>query len=278
MIWPASVSSRAVLHCHDVHHPGWTLPPLKIAVLSDLHACAPWTTLSRLRGLVARVNASLPDLIVLGGDYLADRNVPARRYTAEQILTPLMALRATCGVWSIMGNHDWWDCTVSRRTDFRENSVIAAHHRLGLPLLRNESRRISHGDGHFWLMGLDSRMALKPVRKPGFDDYAAALSGISDDAPALLLAHEPDIFAEGHARALLQISGHTHGGQIRPFGRRLVVPSEHGDRYAWGHVQETGRHLVVSGGIGYSGLPLRWRQPPEITLITLTSSTKVESA
>ncbi|MEO0763417.1 MAG: metallophosphoesterase, partial [Pseudomonadota bacterium] len=66
-------------------------------------------------------------------------------------------------------------------------------------------------------------------------------------------------------------SGHTHGGQVRPFGRAWarVIPSRYGTRYAWGHVVEDGRHLVVSGGLGCSGFPVRWGVPPEITVIEL---------
>ena len=100
--------------------------------------------------------------------------------------------------------------------------------------------------------------------------FGTALSAFRQAAaPAILLAHEPDYFACADARAFLQISGHTHGGQANLAGWRPMTPSAHGGRYAWGHVREGGRHLIVSGGIGYSGLPLRFMQPPEITLVKL---------
>lgn len=267
---PLSLTSRTRFVHHAVSHSGWTLPPLRIAVLADLHACAPWTTLDRLSGIVQRTNATRPDIVILAGDLLASLRMPARHYSADRIVAAVMHLRAPLGLWSIMGNHDWWDCRLSHATAFQENSVAQAHDRVGLPLLRNRSESVVHGPGHFWLIGVDSRMARKPVYQPGFDDYATAVGHVTDDAPAILLAHEPDIFAEGHDRALLQISGHTHGGQISLFGKRPVVPSDHGARYAYGHIQEGGRHLIVSGGIGYSGVPLRLNQPPEITLITLS--------
>ncbi len=67
----------------------------------------------------------------------------------------------------------------------------------------------------------------------------------------------------------LTLSGHTHGGQVRIAGWSPVVPSRYGNRYAWGHVEEAGRHLVVSGGIGNSLLPVRLGMPSEITLVEL---------
>ena len=92
---------------------------------------------------------------------------------------------------------------------------------------------------------------------------------MTDDAPVILLAHEPDIFPQVPSRVALTLSGHTHGGQVRLFGYSPVVPSDYGNRYAYGPVEETGRHLVVSGGLGYSGIPVRFGVPPEITVVDL---------
>jgi predicted MPP superfamily phosphohydrolase len=90
---------------------------------------------------------------------------------------------------------------------------------------------------------------------------------VTDDAPVLLLAHEPDVFPEVPARIALTLSGHTHGGQVRLFGYAPVVPSRYGNRYVYGHVVEEGRHLVVSGGLGCSTVPVRLGMPPEIVLV-----------
>ena len=86
----------------------------------------------------------------------------------------------------------------------------------------------------------------------------------------ILLAHEPDIFAKATNRVALQLSGHTHGGQVRLFGCSPVVPSRYGNRYCYGHVVESERNLVVTGGIGCSIVPVRFGVPPEITLVDLT--------
>ena len=92
---------------------------------------------------------------------------------------------------------------------------------------------------------------------------------MTDDAPVILMAHEPDIFPEVPARVALTVSGHTHGGQVRLFGWSPIVPSAYGNRYAYGHVVEDDRSLVVSGGLGCSILPVRFGVPPEIVIVEL---------
>jgi predicted MPP superfamily phosphohydrolase len=90
---------------------------------------------------------------------------------------------------------------------------------------------------------------------------------VTDDAPVILLAHEPDIFPRVPEQVSLTLSGHTHGGQVRLFGYSPVVPSRFGNRYAYGHIVESGRSLIVSGGLGCAILPVRFGVPPEIVLI-----------
>ena len=101
-------------------------------------------------------------------------------------------------------------------------------------------------------------------RFTGTDDLAGTLARVSDEAPVILMAHEPDIFPGVPVRVALTVSGHTHGGQIRLFGYSPVVPSRYGNRFAYGHVVENNRHLIVSGGIGCSIMPVRFGVPPEI--------------
>jgi uncharacterized protein len=80
------------------------------------------------------------------------------------------------------------------------------------------------------------------------------------------------VFPRVPARVALTLAGHTHGGQVRVFGFSPMVPSDFGNRYAYGHVVEEGRHLIVSGGLGNSILPVRFGVPPEITLVRLGSA------
>src|SRR5262249_46514434 len=156
--------------------------------------------------------------------------------------------RAPLGVYAILGNHDWWHDVTPVRRALVDN---------GIPVLENDAKLIEPKDGpKFWLAGLGDQLAIPTPRGRyrGVDDMPKTLAQITDaDTPAILLAHEPDIFPRVPSRFDLTLSGHTHGGQVRlPFLGRPVVPSRYGQRYAYGHVEEGGRHLIVSGGLGMS--------------------------
>jgi len=113
-------------------------------------------------------------------------------------------------------------------------------------------------------------------RYGGVDDLPATIRQVTDEAPVILMAHEPDIFAKmGDLadRVSLTVSGHTHGGQIQVLGFAPVVPSQYGSRYVYGHIVEDQRNLVVSAGLGCSGVPVRFGAPPEIVLIELGGET-----
>ena len=100
-----------------------------------------------------------------------------------------------------------------------------------------------------------------------------ALARVGDDAPVIALTHNPDVFPHVPDRVALTIAGHTHGGQVwLPIVGRPIVPSKYGERYAIGHVVEDGRHLFVSPGLGTSIIPVRFRVPPEISIVALRSA------
>ena len=256
------------LRLHRLTGPRWPLADLRIAVIADLHVNDPWVRPARLTAIVAQVNALGADLILIAGDLLADRNMPCRAVPPRRIVGILNALAAPLGVFAVMGNHDWKDCPDTRRTRGRRNSVRDAYAASAIRLVSNGAVALRHGTGTFWLVMTDSQ-----TEWGGLDavphDAQAAFAAVPPGAPAIHLAHEPDCFANGDDRACLQVSGHTHGGQFTLFGRRPMTPSRFGDRYADGQVEEGDRHLVVSAGIGYSGLPFRFGVPPEITLIDL---------
>lgn len=267
---------------YQIASPRWAAPPLTIAVLSDLHLGDPWTSLAQLDHWVAQTNALTPDLIVLAGDFLMDRKMwwISRPSGAAEIAGRLRALAAPLGVWSVLGNHDWEDCDISHATVGARNSVVEAFAAAGLPLLENRAAPLAHGGHALWLVGLGSRTAPRlelGAKVLGHDDPERAFAAVPEGALSVLIAHEPDIFAERDGPEALQISGHTHGGQIAPFGWRPVVPSQYGARYAYGHHVMGARHLVVSGGLGFSGVPLRLGVPPEIVLIEIQQSTGEET-
>ncbi|MES2712269.1 MAG: metallophosphoesterase [Pseudomonadota bacterium] len=242
----------------------WAGPLLTIAALSDIHAGGSTMSIDRLEAIVSQTNALRPDLVVLLGDY-GFSSLMGSALPQTLVARHLGALRAPLGVHAILGNHDWWEDEAARRSaDPRAVPIIARELAgVGVNLLRNAALRM---DG-FWLAGLDSQWAFGRIR--GAHDVAATAAAITDDAPAILLAHEPDIFASLTDRFTLTLSGHTHGGQIRAFGYTPFLPSHFGTRYRHGLIVEEERRLIVSAGLGTSFLPVRFNVPPEIVLVTL---------
>jgi len=119
----------------------------------------------------------------------------------------------------------------------------------------------------FWLAGLGDQIAHRISRNQfrGEDDLPGTLARVRTDDPILLLVHEPDIFPRVPDKVALTLAGHTHGGQIRlPLLWPSFVPSAYGARYAYDHIAEDRRQMVVSGGLGTSIVPLRLGVPPEI--------------
>jgi len=221
---------------------------------------------------IEAVHAQAPDLILLLGDYAA--HLPfGRGYAPGEIAGLLSELSAPLGVFNVFGNHDWWTDQAGSRATPPRTHWHRAFDGAGIETLENRAVLLDHEGHEIVLAGVASQMALGRRGRnefKGLDDLRAALDGVPQDRFTLLMAHEPDIFATLPPQVKLTLSGHTHGGQIRPFGRAVAVPSQFGTRYAYGVVEEGGRHLVVSGGIGYSMLPFRWAMRPEITMVELS--------
>ena len=156
-------------------------------------------------------------------------------------------LTAPLGVHAVLGNHDWWDDTEVQRRRAGTPAAGLALQDAGIPVYENASVRLEKDGGAFWLAGLADQEAFwsSPGRKAGrsrflgCDDLAGTLGQVKDDAPVILMAHEPDIFPHVPDRVALTVSGHTHGGQIRILGYAPVVPSRFGNRYVYGHIVET---------------------------------------
>ncbi|TDR88214.1 metallophosphoesterase [Enterovirga rhinocerotis] len=244
---------------------------LRIAALSDIHVSEPYMSVDRVRRIVERTNALAPDLVVLLGDYVAGSRIVSRFVPAAEWAPALGGLKAPLGVHAVLGNHDWWEDRTAQRTGAMPIAGRAMQ-AAGISVLHNEALPLETPQGTIWLAGLGDQLAFGPARARGWrrrvgaDDLAATLAPIPDGAPAILLAHEPDIFPRVPRRIALTLSGHTHGGQVRLFGYSPIVPSPR--RYAWGHIREH-TDLVVSGGLGYSLIPVRFGVPPEITLVEI---------
>lgn len=252
--------------------PRWTDGlKLKIVMLADPHLAGPVMKLQRWENIVQAANAMSPDLILLMGDYLATHRFVTTMYSEDDVAHAAKELKARLGVYAICGNHDWWvdaDAQIKQHGPTKaEIALLAA----GIPVLENRAVRLEKETRPFWLTGTASLVAIK-IKKQQFEsraDLPGTLAQVTDEAPIIHLAHEPDLFVDMPARVSLTLSGHTHGGQIRVFGYSPVVPSAFGNRLAYGHIVEDDRHLIVSGGLGCSVLPIRLGMPPEITVLEL---------
>jgi hypothetical protein len=230
------------------------LPPalegLTIAQLSDLH----WSKDVREGHIAKAVDVALeaqPDLIVLTGDY-----VTHSAYSIADCARELARLSAPHGVYAILGNHDYW-------TDARV--VRAGLETVGLPVLLNANVRIPVGDAHLWLAGVDDVWERRA-------DLERALAGIPSGATTILLAHEPDYADQVTGRGVaLQLSGHSHGGQVRlPLFGSPVLPMW-GRKYPYGLRRVADMWLYTNRGVGLIQPALRLNCRPEVTLIQLAS-------
>jgi predicted MPP superfamily phosphohydrolase len=236
--------------------PGWSIP-LRIAVLTDLHTGSPHNGRGKLSRIIDVTNAAQPDLIVLLGDFVIQGVLGGNFVAPEEIADSLRRLHAPLGVHAVLGNHDWW---------LDAPRVRASLQRAGITVLEDSARAIAANNGRFWLGGVSDFWE-------GKHDVAATLRQITDSAPVLLITHNPDIFPDVPARVALTIAGHTHGGQVNlPLLGPPVVPSRHGQRFAAGHIVEQGRHLFVATGTGMSILPVRFRVPPAVMLLSLRTN------
>ncbi|TIQ37345.1 MAG: metallophosphoesterase [Mesorhizobium sp.] len=248
---------------------------LRVVALADIHACRPWMTPERIASLAAEANALQPDLIVLLGDYTAGTRLVTGWVRVAEWAEALSGLEAPLGVFSILGNHDWWTDIRAQRAEAGPTQSRQALEHVGIPVLENDVVRLEKDGQGFWIAGLADQLALLPNKAKarhgfqGFDDLDGTLAKVANSEPIILLAHEPDIFTKVPWRVSLTLSGHTHGGQVRLFGYSPVVPSAYGNRFAYGHVVENDRNLIVSGGLGFSIMPVRFGVRPEILQIDL---------
>lgn len=252
--------------------PNWT-PGLKLrlVLLADPHLVEPHMPLSRWSSIIDTANALEGDLNLMMGDYVAGHFFRTGTVPVANMAKTAASLRAPLGTYSIIGNHDWWDDRASVKRGSGPTLAQRALEDHGIPVLANAALRVNKAGLPFWLSGTDSLVAI-PKGRGKFEsraDLEGTFAQVTDDAPIIHMAHEPDLFTRISERVSLTLSGHTHGGQVRLFGWSPVVPSVYGDRFAYGHIIENNRHLVVSGGLGCSIMPVRFGVPPEITIVDL---------
>ena len=259
----AFAPERLVSTSYSLTPPGWNAGPLSVVVIADLHAGGPNMTVEHISRVVDQTNALRPDLVVLLGDYIGDHRFVTEHVPPEVWAGQFSRLTPPLGVWAILGNHDWWHGVAVVRGAFQK---------VGIPCLENRAVLLGEGAARFWIAGLGDQLAYRLGRGKfrGEDDLPGTLDQVTTDHPVILLAHEPDIFVRVPPRVCLTLAGHTHGGQIRiPLLWPSFVPSRYGARFAHGHIVEDGRHMIVSGGLGTSVVPVRFGMPSEIVHIEI---------
>ncbi len=256
-----------------IQPPRWT-PGLKLRVvtISDPHIVEPYMSLSRWGRIIETANALNPDLILMLGDYVSNIKLWSQKVPLTETARIAAKAQAPLGVFSINGNHDWWGDFEAQKTRAPTTAAQRAFEAAGIPVLSNQAVRVVKDGMPFWVSGTDSLIAF-PIGPQDFDGRAnlnETLAQVTDDAPIIHMAHEPDLFPEIPDRISITLSGHTHGGQVRLLGFSPYIPSGYGERYIYGHIIETGRHLVVTSGLGCSTLPVRFGVPPEINVLELS--------
>ncbi|HYJ82180.1 MAG TPA: metallophosphoesterase [Allosphingosinicella sp.] len=232
---------------------GWPAgePGLRLLLLSDIHVGGPDMPPERLRRIVGQINRLSPDIVLIAGDFVTDKRLATHHYSHDEAVAPLAGLRPRLATVAVLGNHDHWrDAAAARR----------ALARAGIRLLENDAVQL----GPVAVGGLDDDF----TDRADLPRTLAALRRLR--GPKLILSHSPDPFADPAPDVFLMLAGHTHCGQVSP---PLVGPlstmSDHGRRYACGLVRERGRILVVTAGLGTSGIPLRLGAVPDMWLVEI---------
>ena len=232
--------------------PTGTYARLRILFLSDIHVAGPDMPPERVARIVRQANALQPDVVLLAGDFVSDKDFATRTYPLGEAIAPLAGLRGRLGKIAVLGNHDHWRDAAAARAALRAANVRVL-----------DNAAISAG----------------PLVIGGLGDAATFHDDLADTLDAMrrvggvpvLLSHSPDPFPHVPSAVPLMLAGHTHCGQIRlPFIGPLATMSRYGDRYACGLVREKGKTLIVTAGLGTSTMPLRLGAEPDLWLITLT--------
>jgi predicted MPP superfamily phosphohydrolase len=229
--------------------------PVTIALLADIHVAGPDMSPARLERIVAQINTLKPDLIAIAGDLVSEKLVATRHYTATEVIAPLGKLSAPLGVVVVPGNHDHWFGWEDLKTELAKYPIIT--------VLQNDAAQF----GPIAVGGSDDAFTDRA-------DNAATFGALKPLKGAkVVLTHSPDIFPQVPVDVDVVLAGHTHCGQIAwPWGGSPATMSDYGDLYACGVVEQHGKTLVTSAGLGTSLLPIRMFTHPEVWLVEIRPS------
>ena len=251
--------SRLIIHQEDLRIPHWNakLDGFKVVAISDIHGGSNDVTEGKIRALVELTNAQKPDLIVLLGDYVSQKEGKSRelKMPMEVVADSLQGFEAKYGIYASIGNHDWW---------YDEKKVRAEMERIGIKVLENEVESIQVRGETVWLWGIEDYWKKRQVPTD-------VLGKITPKENILAITHNPDSLLKTPSGISLMLAGHSHGGQVNfPFYGAIVFVND--PRFMAGKTVVDGKHIFVTTGVGCSGPQIRFRVPPEIAVLQLFSA------
>ncbi len=232
------------------------LSGLRIGFVTDVHA-GPFVDPPAISAVCGLLAAQSPDLVLFGGDYVSE----SPRFLRDSMpILGQLARSAPLGALAVLGNHDIF---------VSASKVTQALEQEGIPVLRNESRAIDWRGARMWVAGIDDSLH-------GVPDLDGTFDQVDTDDPVLALWHEPQFANQVAERgAIAQLSGHSHGGQVKLPGIKPVWLPKHGRKYSTGLNDALGMPVYTSRGSGVYRPPIRLNCPPEVTLITLEGPERV---
>ncbi|MDN4525559.1 metallophosphoesterase [Fictibacillus fluitans] len=223
---------------------------LHIVQISDFHLGFHFRA-RHINKMAEKIQELKPDLVIFTGDLV---NSKRSRRSAVKSIPGLKSIDAPLGKFAVLGNHDYLE---------NIDTIDELLRKSGFDLLVNENRKLTKGNDNFYIAGMDDYLQ-------GDADIEKSLEGIPEDQFTLLLAHEPDYFKVSSKFPIdLQLSGHSHGGQVRMPLYGPIITSRMGRKYHTGHYESEEKHLYTNRGMGTTHLPFRFFCRPEITSITL---------
>ena len=230
---------------------------LRLAQISDIHMGG-WMNRERFQRVAELVTAEKPDVLLITGDFLLGNDfTDSSKQSIEDLVAVLAPLAASIPSFAVLGNHDYWTDERAIRGMLRSCSITD---------LTNTVHTLKRGDANLHLCGVDDIWEGNP-------SLDAVLAQLHDDSAAILLAHEPEYADRSAAtgRFDLQLSGHTHGGQVvLPLLGPPVLPRL-GRKYPIGLYKVGEMFQYTNRGVGMASLPIRINCPPEITIFVLES-------
>lgn len=227
------------------------LSGIKIVFVSDFHVKK--YQKGRLKRTVELINKQNADIVLSAGDYVSGHKIKST-LNIEELFKELSKIKSKYGYYTVLGNHDGW---------IGENIISKELEKYSVKVLKNENTALNIEGRTIYIAGIEDLITGNP-------SVVKALNGVK--APVILLTHHPDMFTLVPYGVNLTLAGHTHGGQIRlPFIGALIVPSQFGNKYAMGLIEEKSdnktKKMIVTKGIGTSIIPVRFNCIPEIVVI-----------